>query len=288
MLYILLTVVLGVVGVNSGNNLLYVAVAGLLALLVASGTLGYLNIHRLTAAVRVPGEIHAGRPATILLELTNSRGRLPAYLLQCRGGEGGEERLVRLGPGESATLMLPVTFDRRGRRPLPPLHITSPFPFGLIVRGGDFDTGLTCVVFPTPLPVPWPLVERAEIQGEESSQARAGTGGDHRGFRAYLPGDPISRIFWKGWLRHRRWLTREFEAEGAPPVFFSWQEVPGPGEEERLGQLAWLVRTGIRRCRAVGLRLPGAEIPPGVGAPHRRRLLTRLALHGQEDAGAGG
>ena len=57
--------------------------------------------------------------------------------------------------------------------------------------------------------------------------------------------------------------------------------MPGPGAEERLGQLAWLVRTALRRGRAVGLELPGVRIPPGGGSAHRRTLLAALARHGE-------
>jgi uncharacterized protein (DUF58 family) len=51
--------------------------------------------------------------------------------------------------------------------------------------------------------------------------------------------------------------------------------------EERLGQLAWLVRAGLRRGRSVGLALPGEVIPPGSGVAHRRRLLAALARFGE-------
>ena len=57
--------------------------------------------------------------------------------------------------------------------------------------------------------------------------------------------------------------------------------MPGPGTEERLRQLAWLVRAGLRRGRSVGLVLPGQAIPPGSGAAHRRQLLTALARFGE-------
>jgi len=64
-------------------------------------------------------------------------------------------------------------------------------------------------------------------------------------------------------------------------VTFSFDAVPGPGTEERLSQLAWLVRTALRRGRAVGLVLPGRRFPPGTGPAHRRELLTALALYGE-------
>jgi uncharacterized protein (DUF58 family) len=126
------------------------------------------------------------------------------------------------------------------------------------------------------------MVERAELDGDLRSRRAPGTGGDYRGERDYAPGDSLSRIQWKSWLRLRRLQTKEFDAEGAAPLTFSWGDVPGPGTEERLGQLAWLVRTALRRGRSVGLALPGVAIPPGAGPAHRRALLEALALFGGE------
>ena len=96
-----------------------------------------------------------------------------------------------------------------------------------------------------------------------------------------MPGDSFSRVQWSSWLRLRRLQTKEFEAEGAPPAVYRFDAVPGPGTEERLSQLAWLVRAGLRRGRSVGLVLPGQAIPPGSGSTHRRKLLAALARFGE-------
>jgi uncharacterized protein (DUF58 family) len=39
--------------------------------------------------------------------------------------------------------------------------------------------------------------------------------------------------------------------------------------------------------RAFGLRLPGLEVPPNIGAAHRQRCLTALALFDPADTDAG-
>jgi len=164
--------------------------------------------------------------------------------------------------------------------------LTSEFPFGLVRRGGTFTPGTTCVVYPEPHPVPWEFVEEAEREGDDRSSPLAGVGGDFRGQRDYVPGDSLSRVQWKGWLRHRRLMTKEFESEGASPVVFSYTDVPGPGRERKLGQLSWLARTAFRRGRAVGLVLPDMSFPPRTGTPHRQAVLTALALFGDHSDAA--
>jgi uncharacterized protein (DUF58 family) len=279
-LYIALTLALGVVAVNSGNNLLYLATAGLLALMSLAGTLAYVNLRGLRVNLRPPDEVYAGRPATLTLELSNTKP-VPSFLLTC-GKEARSEGPVEIPSGGKAQLTLEMEFPRRGLAPVGTLTILSPFPFGMVRRGGSFDPGLTCVVYPRPQAVPWLFLEHAERRGEEQSLPLAGAGGDYRGIRDYLPGDSLSRVHWKGWLRHRRLMSKEFESEGAQPVHFSFDAVPGPDIERRLSQLTWLIRTELRRGRAVGLTLPGRTFPPAAGPAHRKQLLTALALFGVE------
>lgn len=281
-LYVALTLALGTVAVNAGNNLLYLAEAGTLALLALSGVLGHMNLRGLAVTLRLPEEIYAGRPATAFLEIANGKGRLSSFLLRCCGELEGAP-VVELRPGSRTSMGVPLRFERRGRQQAGERLLTSVYPFGLIERGGYFRPGTTCIVFPRPTPIPWAAVSDLERRGSDRSLPIAGTGGDYRGLRGYQHGDSLSRIHWKGWLRHRRLLTKEFEAEGETPVMLSLSAVPGPGIEERLSQLAWLVRTSLRRNLAVGLTLPGRVIPPGSGAAHRRQLLTALALHGEPD-----
>lgn len=270
---ILLLLAAGLVAVNAANNLLYLVVACLLALLALSGVLGHLNLRGLAIRAAAPEEVYAGLPSTLRLEIANPRRHLPAFLISLAG-----ETALEIPPGRAAALTVTVTFPSRGRTPFPALDVLSEFPFGFVRRGWRLRPGGTCLVHPRPLPVPWEMVERAEREGELLSRQAPGVGGDYRGTREYAPGDGLARVEWKSWLRLRRLRTKEFDAEGASPVLLSWDAVPGPGIEERLGQLTWLVRTAMRRGRAVGLLLPGRAFPAGSGAAHRAELLAALAL----------
>ncbi len=272
----------GIVAVNSGNNLLYLVVAGLLSALALSGLLGHHNLRRVGLRLLAPEEVWAGRPVSIRAELFNRGRRLPAFLLALGEKPGAPAGTVlEIPPGVHAELSLTLTFPTRGVQPWPVHAVTSEFPFGLIRRGGLVRSPGLCLVYPSPLAVPWEVAEAAEREGEMPSRRGPGTGGDYRGQRDYAPGDNLSRVQWSSWLRLRRLQTKEFESEGSPPSVYRFDALPGPGTEERLGQLAWLVRTGLRRGRAVGLVLPGLAIPPGTGATHRRILLAALARFGE-------
>jgi uncharacterized protein (DUF58 family) len=280
-LAVALVLAAGVVAVNSGNNLLYFVVAALLALFGLSGILGHRNLAGVSLRLLPPDEAWAGRPVSVRALLTAAPGRASYLLAVGPPRETCAGTIVELPRGGSAEVELVLTFPERGRQPWPALEVSSEFPVGLIRRGRVVAPPGHCLVYPSPLPVPWESVDRAEREGELAARREAGFGGDYRGLRDYAPGDSISRVQWTSWLRLRRLQTKEFETEGAPPVVYAFDAVPGPGTEERLGQLAWLVRTALRRGRAAGLELPGRTIPPGGGAPHRRALLGALALFGE-------
>jgi len=279
---IALVLAAGIVAVNSGNNLLYLVVASLLAALALSGLLGHRNLRRVGLRLIAPDEAWAGRPVSVRAVLVNGRLRLPAFLLALGEQPGTPAGTVlEIPPGESAEVTLTLTFPARGAHPWPVHAVTSEFPFGLIRRGGRVRPPGRCLIYPSPLAVPWEIAEAAEREGALASRRSVGVGGDYRGQRDYVPGDSLSRVQWSSWLRLRRLQTKEFEAEGAPPAVYRFEDVPGPGTEERLGQLAWLVRAGLRRGRSVGLVLPGLTIPPGTGETQRRRLLSALARFGE-------
>lgn len=279
---IALVLAAGIVAVNSGNNLLYLVVASLLAAIALSGLLGHHNLRQVGVRLIAPDEAWAGRPVSVRAELLNRRRRLPAFLLALGEKPGAPAGTVlEIPPGERAEVALTLTFPTRGVQPWPAHAVTSEFPFGLIRRGGWVRPPGNCLVYPSPLAVPWEMAEAAEREGQVQSRRGLGVGGDYRGQRDYVPGDSFSRVQWSSWLRLRRLHTKEFETEGAPTAVYRFDAMPGPGTEERLGQLTWLVRAGLRRDRSVGLVLPGQTIPPGSGSTHRRKLLESLARFGE-------
>src|SRR6202142_3085415 len=62
MIYILITVVIGIAAINTGNNLLYVIVAALLSAIVVSGIASAAVLRSLALDVHLPEHVFAGRP----------------------------------------------------------------------------------------------------------------------------------------------------------------------------------------------------------------------------------
>jgi uncharacterized protein (DUF58 family) len=59
--YIILTVIIGIAALNTGNNLLFLVVAAMLAAVLVSGVASAMNLKDVTLEVMLPGQVFAGR-----------------------------------------------------------------------------------------------------------------------------------------------------------------------------------------------------------------------------------
>jgi uncharacterized protein (DUF58 family) len=77
--YVLVTLVIGIAALNTGNNLLYIVVAAMLAAILVSGWVSALVLRYLELDVRLPEHVFAGRPVMGRIVLTNPRRFLPSF-----------------------------------------------------------------------------------------------------------------------------------------------------------------------------------------------------------------
>src|SRR6202167_5595613 len=79
LIYILISVVIGIAAINTGNNLLYVVVSALLSAVLVSGIASALVLRSLELDVHLPEHVFAGRPMLARLLLRNSSSWLPSF-----------------------------------------------------------------------------------------------------------------------------------------------------------------------------------------------------------------
>jgi len=79
LIYILISVVIGIAAINTGNNLLYVVVAALLSAILVSGIASALVLRGLELNVHLPEHVFAGRPMLARLLLSNTSSWLPSF-----------------------------------------------------------------------------------------------------------------------------------------------------------------------------------------------------------------
>jgi uncharacterized protein (DUF58 family) len=84
---------------------------------------------------------------------------------------------------------------------------------------------------------------------------------------------------WKVLARGGEAAVRSYTALAALPEWLEWSAVTDLDTETRLSQLCLWVLESEAAQRIYGLRLPGKEIAPALGAAHRFACLRALAVH---------
>ena len=77
--YSLVTLVIAIAALNTGNNLLYIVVAAMLAAILVSGYISALVLRYLELDIRLPEHVFAGRPVMGRIVLQNPRRWLPSF-----------------------------------------------------------------------------------------------------------------------------------------------------------------------------------------------------------------
>lgn len=80
--YVLVTLVIGIAALNTGNNLLYIVVAAMLSAILVSGLASAVVLRRLELDVRLPQHLFVGRAAAGRIVLRNSRCWLPSFSIR--------------------------------------------------------------------------------------------------------------------------------------------------------------------------------------------------------------
>ncbi|WP_239026807.1 DUF58 domain-containing protein [Geomonas oryzisoli] len=274
------TLLLGVSAVNTGNNLLFLIVAAMLAFMATTGVLGWLNIRGLTLNVHLPDEVYAGTDTFLSITLHNAKKFLPSFLIRVAVlGETTSFLLVERKRPQSGALLL--SFPVRGPLQLAEASISSPFPVNFFIRATSLPIHQDCTVFPAPRPLQVPAPGGKPDAGEAAATASAGYDGELAKISDYRGGEPLKLIHWRLSAKHEVFKVKELTATAAEPLLLELDSIPGRDVEQRLSFCTFLVNRLIKGGRPVGLKLGERVIPPGSTRSHRLRLLTELGNHGK-------
>ena len=272
-IYIVITILISVAAINTGNNLLYIISSLLLALMALSGAASLLNLSFMDISMEPSGEIFAGLPSRFNLTI---KKRLAGSFFLTLETPFGSVALpyLRGRSGRSCWLKFPA----RGEMILNSLRIHSGFPMGFFRRSRQVHLGLQLMVYPRPLPCTMPLPAGGSRGIEKPSDSFFGELGDEiKELRSYRPADPLKWVEWKATARRGRMVVREFyQLEGDTLILDLKRKTEH--WERRISEACHLVLEAERRRLMVGLKLPNREIQPGRGERHRRTLLEALAL----------
>jgi len=174
-------------------------------------------------------------------------------------------------------IRLDLPLLQRGRVRAPRIHVQSRFPLGLFRCWSWVDLDVEFLVYPQPRSA-GPLPYGASV-GEGDQQKPFSSGGDDFvGLKAYQPGDSLRHVAWKQYAGGRDLNSKEYASGTDARLWLDWDLLGGRDVEVRLGNLCAWVLEAERAQVPYGLRLPGQSIDPDLGAAHRHKVLSALAL----------
>jgi uncharacterized protein (DUF58 family) len=207
---------------NTGNNLLFLILASLIAIVLMSGILSSVTLSGVEMRLALPEHIFAGQPVRATVELENQKLTLPSFSLRV---EAVHEK------GAAATAMfeqpvyfpylpkqdrvqqsVPMTFARRGAYRQDAFRIVTRFPFGFLRKARRLNLKAEALVYPSVEPTAEYMEVLPVIQGALESLSK-GHGQDLYSLRDYVHTDSARLVHWKATARSGSLMVREFTRE---------------------------------------------------------------------------
>lgn len=289
--FVALTLGVGIAAINTGNNLLYLVLGMMLALIIGSGVLSELSLFGLEVTRRIPDRLFAGRPFLMGINLKNAKGALPTFSIeiedQLAGGHSLEKRcyFLKVPAGRTQHTSYRNAFGRRGLYRLEGFSVSTKFPFALFRKSRSVACPSEVIVFPALHPVLPPPGQTAEAG--EHNLGRLDRRGEFHGLRDFVHGDDPRDIHWRKSARQGRLVIRQHEERfGRRIAIFldNHERRAHPSEddlarqERAVSQAASLAAHYTRRGYAVSLVTRTVGVGPGSGQAHLTAILRALAL----------
>ncbi len=292
LVFLVLTFAVGLAAMNTGNNVLYLVLAMMLAFFLVSGILALSTLRRVSGARRLPGRIYAGEPVLASLLLRNDKRWMASFALECSDTTStGKAVLFKFVPEVPARgeveLSAEYRFERRGVTRLPGLRIGTRFPFGFIERARRVPSPLEVLVWPSLDRSAVPGILRGLGEGGEPSH-RKGPGEEIHSIRPFQHGDSPRHISWKHSGRTGALLVRDFEMPAMQRVTLvldlteaARRERPDPHHdaeiEAAISRTAGVATELAQHGFAVRLATHGVVIAHGTGPSQVDAMLEALA-----------
>jgi uncharacterized protein (DUF58 family) len=234
--------IIALAALNTGNNLLFITLACLLAGILISGIISQVVLSGVELRLDLPEHIFANQPVLALAELENHKTMLPSFSLRLVGGgtprrAGGKaSRAARADTKSkrgtqhaSEILTMPVyfphlpalqkvqqavelVFPRRGIYRQDSIGLQTRFPFGFLEKTRRVESQMQVSVYPSVTPSEEFYEILPLVTGELESFMR-GRGHDLYSIRDYQTSDSARHVDWKASARTGSLQVREFARE---------------------------------------------------------------------------
>jgi uncharacterized protein (DUF58 family) len=244
--------VIALAALNTGNNLLFMTLACLLAGILISGIISQVVLSGVELRLDLPEHIFANQPVLALAELVNHKTMLPSFSLRLVGarpsrsrrkagsasrgagagtsrGARGDTKSKRGTQRASEILTTPVyfphlparqkiqqavelVFPHRGVYRQDSIGLQTRFPFGFLEKTRHVESQMQAIVYPSVAPSEEFYEILPLVTGELESFMR-GRGHDLYSIRDYQTSDSARHVDWKASARTGSLQVREFARE---------------------------------------------------------------------------
>jgi uncharacterized protein (DUF58 family) len=278
----------GFAALNTGNNLLYLVLALMLAFLVLSGLLSESSLRGIRIDRALARELYAGTPNRVVLKVQNTLRRNTSFAITIEDQiridkqieSAGRVFILRIGPKSSAERSYPLEPEHRGEIHFSGLRVSTRFPFGLFVKSRQLDLPEDGLVYPQISPVSLNTGAACDLAEHEAEASMSRDGDEISGLREFVSGDSQRRIHWRSSLRAGRLLVGEREGVAASRIDVELDLPPSAVAsliEERVAHAASQVVAHLDAGLHVGLRTAAVHFGAASGHAHRTDLLRFLA-----------
>ena len=217
-----ITLGVGFAAINTANNLLYLLLGMLLALIVVSGLMSELSLRHLTVVRRLPLRAQVGRAHLVEIEVFNHKKRIPSYAIEVedlRAGQPADKRcfFLKVSPQSAQVAAYRRTPTRRGQDVHTGFRIATRFPFGLFEKSREVAAIGELIIYPAVDPVKLPPAPNGATLGSDGTAGR-GHGDDFLGLRPMREGEDPRDIHWRKSAALGQHVLRERARESRPDV----------------------------------------------------------------------
>ncbi|MDR1916565.1 MAG: DUF58 domain-containing protein [Synergistaceae bacterium] len=281
MIYIAVSIIMGILAINGGNNFHYLAASVILGYMLASGVAGRRNIRNAEVSLSFPDEIYAMTPFMLTVELRNKSSRVPILLLNVKAGDSSV-LFHMVQPGEVQRRSVMYSFTSRGEGVISDIELSSVYPFDLFTRYWPTPFKGRAAVFPKPVEgmTNCEVFDMENPEDETAYRQRLCADLDIVGVRPYVEGDPMKLIHWKSTARTGRLNTRVYDEQGSGRErMIDLDALISRGLESGLSAASYIIRLAILSGDPIGMKDGETIYPPSSMRYDKLAMLTRLAFY---------
>ncbi len=273
-IFMVISVLLGIAAVNTGNNLLYMVVSFMLSFMLVSGFIARYNLRNLNVKLIPPADIYAEGSTKFRLIMENGK-RFPSFLIRVSiPSVKGKALFLYIGKKSEDEIVL--KFPQRGYYEKLNVLLLSDFPVGMFERGKSTEMEVNVLVFPKLLRTDTYIYNDGNVRRDKLGDFEGRGFEDIKDLKPYA-GEPAKYIHWKISAKRDELIVREMEGDNNKPIIIEVEKIRG-NLEERISKCAYLVEYFIRTGNPVGLKYGNVYIEPALGENHRRKILYQLAI----------